>query len=242
MRLLPKCSTLHIDRSQEHATVEIENSVGTINLHYLYIPVDIPYIDVIHTVSLQLHGDTLKAPAEVQHVALGQAIPAQLVIQHNRKWSDPSSTPGDVVEFCFEVHANPETWLIGGHRKAYFSARVRDMPLPYVCLYLSDNRSIKPSPFHYSCYPSGRVTYFIHRLILPSPVDMTVAMKRKRRVPADHPRILLKWTIEIKVIAFSCCRIVAVLLLASTSKTPLYRPLQAAEGELIKPPKHARSN
>lgn len=100
-------------------------------------------MEVIHTVSLRLHRDTLEAAAKLRTVAIGQAIPAELNIQHTRKWSDPDSTIDDVLEFCFEVHASPDTWLVGGQRKAHFSAKVHNLPSPSVCFRLHNFRNMK---------------------------------------------------------------------------------------------------
>ncbi len=85
-------------------------------------------MQVIHTVSLELHRKTWGGRAEVHTVAIGQVIPAELKIQHTRKWADPSSTVDEALEFCFEVHASPDTWLIGGQRKAHFRAKVLHLP------------------------------------------------------------------------------------------------------------------
>ena len=89
-------------------------------------------MEVVHTVSLQLYPDTLEAPAKLRTVAIGRAIPAELSIRHTRKWSNPKLTSGGVLNFYFEVHARPDTWLIGGLRKAHFSAKVRSLQSSYV--------------------------------------------------------------------------------------------------------------
>lgn len=60
-------------------------------------------------------------------VAVGQALSAELVITHSRKWSSPEKPMDDILDFCFEVHASPDTWLIGGQKKAHFSAKVNDL-------------------------------------------------------------------------------------------------------------------
>lgn len=81
---------------------------------------------IIHTACLNLHYPHLKSSPELECIALGQPIPAELVIKHTRRWltqAEPSSK-SQALEFCYEMQANPDTWLIGGRRKAHFSAKV----------------------------------------------------------------------------------------------------------------------
>ena len=106
--------------------MQIHDGAGALPLQYLFVPVDIPHMEVIHTVFLNLHRDASRMPAEVQPVAVGQAILAELRIHHTRNWSDAGSR-AEVLDFCFEVHVNPDTWLIGGQRKARFSAKVHSL-------------------------------------------------------------------------------------------------------------------
>ncbi len=87
-------------------------------------------MQVIHTVSLALHRQSWGGRAEDHTVAVGQVIPAELQIQHTRQWADPGSRVDAALEFGFEVHASPDTWLIGGQRKAHFRAKVRIVPDP----------------------------------------------------------------------------------------------------------------
>lgn len=187
-------------------------------MQHLFVPVDIPYMEVIHTVSLHLHRDTMEALAVIQPVAVGQAIPAELKIQHTREWADPGSSIDDVLEFCLEVHASPDTWLIGGQRKAHFSAKVRNLPFPSLHFRLQTIRSMKSSAFRCSYYPKGRVTCFTHRLKSRYPVGRRVAIKWERTATLnDHP-ILPRWIIETKVTLFLSFRISITRRLASTSK------------------------
>lgn len=82
---------------------------------------------VVHTACLQLHRDYQNIPAETGYVAVAQPVSAELIIKHTRQWltqAEPQRK-NQVLEFYYEVQANPDTWLIGGHRKAHFSAEVR---------------------------------------------------------------------------------------------------------------------
>ena len=126
-------------------------------------------MEVVHTVSLQLYLDTLEAPVKLRTVAIGRAIPAELKIQHTRKWSNPRWTTDDLLDFCFEVHASPDTWLIGGLRKAHFSAKVHSLEFPYVGFWLTgfQEHEIKRFPLLVLPQKTGHLVY-------PS-VDITVS-------------------------------------------------------------------
>ena len=124
-------------------------------------------MEVIHTVSLKLHLDSWEAPARLRTVAIGQSIPAELSIQHTRRWSDPGLTTDDVLDFCFEVHASPDTWLIGGQRKAHFRTKVHSLSFPSVCFWLIGLQEheivsfpllIVPQKMGHLLYPSVSIT------------------------------------------------------------------------------------
>lgn len=60
-------------------------------------------------------------------LALGSALPLEVVIRHTRKWWDGdarSRNDGKPLDFKYEVHALPDDWTIGGQRKGHFSAKV----------------------------------------------------------------------------------------------------------------------
>lgn len=128
-------------------------------------------MEVVHTVSLQLYPDILEAPAKLRTVAIGRAIPAELKIEHTRKWSNPRWTTDDLLDFCFEVHASPDTWLIGGLRKAHFSAKVLSLEFPYVGFWLTEfqEHEIKRFPLLVLPQKTGHLIY-------PS-VDITLSDK-----------------------------------------------------------------
>ena len=50
----------------------------------------------------------------------------ELTISHTRIW-DGTQTKGakdEALDFCFEILANPDVWIVGGQRKAHFSSIV----------------------------------------------------------------------------------------------------------------------
>jgi hypothetical protein len=98
------------------------------------IPVEVPQLQVIHTVEINILSDanskSLSTPYTPQMVAVGQAIPAELVIRHSRAWNavyakDEEIDVGDEeLEFFYEVQNNLEVWLVSGRKRSHFTAKV----------------------------------------------------------------------------------------------------------------------
>lgn len=84
-------------------------------LQHLTIPVEIPNLKILHTAILR---PLTTAP----HIALDQPFAAELIITHTRRWGTNTISPGKPLNFVYEITAPSETWLIGGQRKAHFSA------------------------------------------------------------------------------------------------------------------------
>ncbi|KAF7622019.1 hypothetical protein AFLA_008568 [Aspergillus flavus NRRL3357] len=87
---------------------------------HIIIPVDIPEIQVVHTAELRLCNLADQPP----HAAVGQMIAAELSLRHTRRWCSPENreNAGGPLEFSYEIHANPELWLVGGRRRGNFTA------------------------------------------------------------------------------------------------------------------------
>ena len=94
-------------------------------------------MQVVHTADLRmlnLDGGTLP---EIGMATVGQLVVAELHIKHTRVWdtgkvnatlqslAEPQLSGADApLEFIYEIHANPDQWLIGGRRRVHFAARV----------------------------------------------------------------------------------------------------------------------
>lgn len=87
---------------------------------HIVIPVDIPEIQVVHTAELRLTNLVDQPP----HGAVGQMIAGELSLRHTRRWCSPQhrENGGGPLEFSYEIHANPELWLVGGRRRGNFTA------------------------------------------------------------------------------------------------------------------------
>lgn len=89
------------------------------------IPVEIPAIQAVHTAELQLQASAGAPETGSSHAAVGQMIPAELCLRHTRRWCPPAQQEyaGQPLECSYELHANPDFWLLGGRRRGNFLAR-----------------------------------------------------------------------------------------------------------------------
>ncbi|KAL5049703.1 hypothetical protein BDW71DRAFT_153046 [Aspergillus fruticulosus] len=92
----------------------------SIRQRHIIIPVDIPEIQVVHTAELRLTN----LPSQAPHAAVGQPITAELRLSHTRRWCSPDqrANADGPLEFSYELHANPDLWMVGGRRRGNFSA------------------------------------------------------------------------------------------------------------------------
>ncbi|KAL2813674.1 trafficking protein particle complex subunit 10 [Aspergillus granulosus] len=92
----------------------------SIRQRHIIIPVDIPEIQVVHTAELRLTN----LPEQTPHAVVGQPITAELRLSHTRRWCSPDQreNAGGPLEFSYELHANPELWMVGGRRRGNFTA------------------------------------------------------------------------------------------------------------------------
>ena len=92
----------------------------------IVIPVEVPALQVVHTIELNLLCDSdsrsLEAPYAPPMVTVGEGLPAELVIRHSREWDTADSASSEPMEFSYEVQNDPETWLVSGRKKAHFKA------------------------------------------------------------------------------------------------------------------------
>ena len=80
-------------------------------------------------------------------------MPAELKLKYSRKWDareDTQQGKGEDLGFHYALDASPDTWLIGGHRRAYFTAAVRSLLEQLEPLLTVLHRRIKFSRFRFS--------------------------------------------------------------------------------------------
>lgn len=116
--------------------------------------------------------------------AVGQAIPAELVIKHTRGWSNQTGAESkdEQLEFYYEVHTHPDTWLVGGQRKAHFSARV-SLNCPTLRLEASSQEMIKENES--LSFPLLLLPQRVGLLLYPS-VDVSLLHRRDKASIEDQ--------------------------------------------------------
>ena len=106
-------------------------------MQHLTVPVDIPEMQVVHTARLK----RIKKPSassQIDTVPIGEGVAMELTLTHTRIWSDgeKQGQGTQALDFCFEIPANPEMWIIGGQKRVHFSAQVSIAMRPFMLLYL----------------------------------------------------------------------------------------------------------
>lgn len=100
----------------------------------IVIPVEVPEVQVVHTAELRLLTESLAEHGQASHhqqhayAAVGHMIPAELVLRHTRRWCSKKAESEEAnsnsqLEFAYEMHVNPDLWLIGGRRRGHFTAQ-----------------------------------------------------------------------------------------------------------------------
>lgn len=117
---------------QKHPIISLPQQ-PTIPSRRIIIPVDIPEIQVVHTAELRLSNnndddDASENDNQPTHAAVGQMIAAELRLRHTRRWCTPehqehASHSDGALEFTYDLHTNPDQWLVGGRRRGNFLAR-----------------------------------------------------------------------------------------------------------------------
>ena len=93
----------------------------------IIIPVDVPQTQVVHTAHLRLLNSVYNGRSQPSTIGVGHSVPAELILKYSRKWDTQgkvSNAEPEVLEFYYELGTNPDTWLIGGHRRAQYVAKV----------------------------------------------------------------------------------------------------------------------
>ena len=94
----------------------------------IIIPVDVPHKQIVHIAHIRFLDPLLDARGHPAAIAVGHSVPAELILRYSRGWNTHGEGPSrdsEKLEFFYELDANPDTWLIGGWRRAQFVAKVR---------------------------------------------------------------------------------------------------------------------
>jgi len=91
-----------------------KEEVDPIPRETIHIPADIPSIDVVNTVELSLKKGEDK-------YRVGSPIQAELSIYSSFNWSLTGPPPPSDIECYYDIHLDPDTWLISGCNRAQFT-------------------------------------------------------------------------------------------------------------------------
>ncbi|KAI5841240.1 trafficking protein particle complex subunit 10 [Tricharina praecox] len=112
----------------KHATIPLnQKDILTSITRSIFIPVEVPALQVMHTVELNLLCDSisrqLSSPYAPPMVTVGVSLQAELIIRHSRHWDTTADAEAlaKPMEFFYEVQNNPDTWLISGRKRAHFA-------------------------------------------------------------------------------------------------------------------------
>ena len=116
-------------------------------MQHLTVPVEIPQMQVVHTARLRRLAEPSDSPRR-DSVPIGQGIPMELTISHTRSWDTEQlrEREGQALDFCFEVQADPEVWIVGGQRRAHFSSQVsnhHEQDRVYMLILCTGERRVK---------------------------------------------------------------------------------------------------
>ncbi|KAL8720330.1 MAG: hypothetical protein Q9225_002792 [Loekoesia sp. 1 TL-2023] len=109
---------------KEHTIISFPQEIDRRNALELIVPVGVPRMPLVITGQLDVLG-CRTGPGEAQFAGIDQALLAEVFLQYSWDWaSEPRDfTTPDEFDITYELQASPDIWLIGGQRKAYFSAK-----------------------------------------------------------------------------------------------------------------------
>ena len=92
----------------------------------IILSVDVPRIDVVHTVSLKLQDCSRTNTRMPPLATVGQPISAELRIKSTRAWSAAnclrqSTAAEEKMSFVYTIQEASDAWLVGGQKRANFS-------------------------------------------------------------------------------------------------------------------------
>ncbi|KAI9792943.1 MAG: hypothetical protein M1816_001265 [Peltula sp. TS41687] len=111
---------------EKHRVIVLRSDLNPNMNRKITIPVEVPRMQVVHTADLTLIDDKGRPLGDDATVTVGQTLAAELRIRHTRNWAFVTSehAPDAPIEFIYDIQPKPDTWLIGGRRRAQFSAKV----------------------------------------------------------------------------------------------------------------------
>ncbi|KAI9803994.1 MAG: hypothetical protein M1833_000275 [Piccolia ochrophora] len=144
---------------EDHQKISLNGCSTNLTRRDIVIPVEVPRVHVVHTVSLHLTGGDGKNFASGSLAAVGQTLYGELSIRQTRSWDlygaddapemgalHPDTVGEESIEFVYQLHANPDSWILGGRKKARF--RLEDnatLNFPVLLLPVHTGRLLLPT-------------------------------------------------------------------------------------------------
>ncbi|KAF2755603.1 TMEM1 family protein-like protein [Pseudovirgaria hyperparasitica] len=117
----------------QHTTIDLaQHPAPEDTSRNIIITVPVPRLHVLATSSLNLSSSLSRPSTASPPLAyISQPLTATLKIKYTRAWDSPQSflraaklsSADDPIDFMYEIGANPDVWIIGGSRRAQFSAK-----------------------------------------------------------------------------------------------------------------------
>lgn len=119
----------------EHPHIEIDMHAGIARAtsRHMAISVDVPTIDVVFNTSLLVVDNEPPGADYSLILNVGRPVKSRVRVQHTKRWGAASISGSgkkgeEDVAFVLDVQADPDTWLVGGKRRAHFTPGGEEHP------------------------------------------------------------------------------------------------------------------
>jgi hypothetical protein len=102
---------------QNNHKLALDGPVAATLSRKIRLSVEVPTVDVLHTVTLHLGSDDSKGAS-----IIGRPMPAVLSIKHIRRWAAAELAPGTPLAFVYTIDAPSDgPWLVAGSKRSRFN-------------------------------------------------------------------------------------------------------------------------
>jgi hypothetical protein len=101
---------------QNNHKILLDEYVAATLSRKIRLSVEVPTVDVLHTVTLHLGSDDSK-----KSYIIGRPVPAILTIKHTRRWAAAELASGEPLTFAYTIDAPSDgPWLVAGPKRSRF--------------------------------------------------------------------------------------------------------------------------
>jgi hypothetical protein len=110
-------SILVLTSVQNNHKLLLDEPVAATLSRKIRLSVEVPTVDVLHTITLHLGTDDPK-----ESIIIGRPMPATLTIKHTRRWAAAELASGTTLRFTYTIDAPSDgLWLVAGPKRSRFS-------------------------------------------------------------------------------------------------------------------------